>query len=82
MGTLNDEILRATGGPTVNDGLRAWFLARVTLPDSSFVDVQGETGIEVKEIAFTLNGSGSILIDMYRITSGATAMSAIEFEFD
>lgn len=27
MSTLNDEILRATGGPTVNDGLRAFFLA-------------------------------------------------------
>lgn len=27
MGTLNDEILRATGGPTVSDGLRAWFIA-------------------------------------------------------
>lgn len=27
MGTLNDEILRATGGPTVNDGLRSWFSA-------------------------------------------------------
>ena len=27
MSTLNDEILRATGGPTVNDGLRAWYLA-------------------------------------------------------
>lgn len=27
MSTLNDEILRATGGPTVNDGLRAWFLS-------------------------------------------------------
>lgn len=28
MGTLNDEILRVTTGPTVNDGLRAFFLAR------------------------------------------------------
>lgn len=27
MGTLNDEILRATGGPTVNDGLRSYFAA-------------------------------------------------------
>ncbi len=27
MGTLNDEIKRATGGPTVNDGLRSWFSA-------------------------------------------------------
>lgn len=26
-GTLNDEILRVTGGPTVNDGLRAFFAA-------------------------------------------------------
>lgn len=26
MGTLNDEILRATGGPTVQDGLQAFFL--------------------------------------------------------
>lgn len=26
-GTLNDEILRATGGPTVNDGLRSYFTA-------------------------------------------------------
>ena len=25
--TLNDEILRATGGPTINDGLRSWFSA-------------------------------------------------------
>lgn len=28
MGTLNDEILRVTGGPTVNDGLKAFYLAR------------------------------------------------------
>lgn len=55
---------------------------RITLPDASFVDVQGETGIEVKEIPFTLNGSGSILVDMYRVTSGATAISGLEFEFD
>ena len=27
MGTVNDEILRATGGPTVPDGLRAWYLS-------------------------------------------------------
>jgi len=26
-GTLNDEILRATGGPTVTDGLRNYFNA-------------------------------------------------------
>ena len=26
MGTLNDEILRATGGPTVQDGLQAFYL--------------------------------------------------------
>ena len=25
MPTLNDAILRATGGPTVNDGLRAYY---------------------------------------------------------
>lgn len=55
---------------------------RITLPNASFVDVQGETGIEVKEIPFTLNGSGSILVDMYRVTSGATAISALEFEFN
>lgn len=37
MGTLNDEILRVTGGPTVNDGLRNYFNAQGvpygTLPD-------------------------------------------------
>ena len=38
-GTLNDEILRATGGPTVNDGLLAFFkaggaAANSTLPDA------------------------------------------------
>ena len=27
MGTITDEILRATGGPTVQDGLRAFYLA-------------------------------------------------------
>ena len=27
MGTLNDEIRRATGGTTINDGLRTWFSA-------------------------------------------------------
>lgn len=27
MTTLNDEILRVTGGPTVNDGLRSYFAA-------------------------------------------------------
>lgn len=27
MGTLNDEIRRATGGGAVNDGLRSWFSA-------------------------------------------------------
>jgi hypothetical protein len=26
--TLNDEILRATGGPTINDGQLAYFLAQ------------------------------------------------------
>lgn len=26
MGTLNDEILRATGGPTIQDGLQAFYL--------------------------------------------------------
>jgi hypothetical protein len=25
MGTINDEILRATGGPTLNEGLASWF---------------------------------------------------------
>ena len=25
MSQLNDEILRATGGPTLNDGLSTWF---------------------------------------------------------
>ena len=36
MATLNDEILRATGGPSVNDGLRSWFsaLASETLQDA------------------------------------------------
>lgn len=28
MGTLNDEILRVTGGPTVPDGLKAFYLSR------------------------------------------------------
>lgn len=27
MATLNDEILRATGGPTVNDGLQSYYVA-------------------------------------------------------
>jgi hypothetical protein len=26
--TLDDAILKATGGPTVNDGLRAWLIAQ------------------------------------------------------
>lgn len=26
-GTLNDEIQRVTGGPTISDGLRAYYLA-------------------------------------------------------
>ena len=28
MASLNDEILRVTGGPTVNDGLKAFYAAR------------------------------------------------------
>ncbi len=30
MTTLNDQILRATGGPTIPDGLRSWFTALAT----------------------------------------------------
>jgi len=26
MGTITDEVLRATGGPTVQDGLRAFYI--------------------------------------------------------
>ena len=37
MTTLNDEILRATGGPTVNDGLRAWYSA---LPGETLQDAE------------------------------------------
>lgn len=51
MGTLNDEILRVTGGPTVNDGKRNFFydllgspggLAGATLDDMerAFLRVQ------------------------------------------
>lgn len=32
--TLNDAILAATGGPTVNDGLRAWFSVGVANPQN------------------------------------------------
>ncbi len=34
--SVQDEILRATGGPTVNDGLRTWFgaTASETLQDA------------------------------------------------
>lgn len=34
---LNDEILRATGGPTINDGLRSWFGA---LPGGNLNDAE------------------------------------------
>ena len=30
MSTLNDEIIRATGGPTLNEGLASWFSATST----------------------------------------------------
>lgn len=46
MGTLNDEILRVTTGPTVNDGLKAFYLSRsaagTTLPDleASYLKLQ------------------------------------------
>jgi len=30
MSTLNDEILRATGGPTINDGLSTFFSRTAT----------------------------------------------------
>ena len=47
MGTLNDEILRATGGPTVNDGLRSWFsaLSTETLNDAELRWLQAQAGV-------------------------------------
>ena len=62
MGTLNDEILRATGGPTVNDGLRAWFLARGatsgTLEDleRQFLNVVYPPGNDTDTISDLWNG--------------------------
>lgn len=53
----------------------------ITLPNATSVIVQGETGIEFKEIAFTLNGSGSVLLDMWRSVNGTTAISGVEFDF-
>ena len=55
---------------------------RITLPNAATVDVQGETGIEVKELPFVLDASGSIMVDMYRVATQPTAISALEFEFD
>ncbi len=54
---------------------------RITLPNAATVDVQGETGIEVKELPFVLDASGSIMVDMYRVATQPTAISALEFEF-
>lgn len=54
----------------------------VTLPDASSITIQGEVGIEVKEIPFALDGSGTILLDMYRAVTGTTAISGVEFVFD
>ena len=41
MGTLNDEILRATGGPTVQDGLRAYYLLNGAT-DGNIMDMERE----------------------------------------
>lgn len=47
MGTLNDEILRATGGPTVQDGLRAYFsaTAQETVQDAELRFLQAQVGV-------------------------------------
>lgn len=49
MGTLNDEILRVTGGPTVSDGLRAFYLARgavgTTLNDLELSYLKARAGV-------------------------------------
>lgn len=37
-GTLNDEILRVTGGPTVNDGLLAYYRAVTGVPGGTLND--------------------------------------------
>jgi len=39
MGTLNDEILRAVSGPTVNDGLIAWYILGGASPAGTIEDV-------------------------------------------
>ena len=40
MGTLNDEILRATGGPTVQDGLRFWYASNGGAPYGAIEDME------------------------------------------
>lgn len=44
MGTVNDEILRATGGPTIPDGLRSFYIARGGAPVAAVVAAGGSLG--------------------------------------
>ena len=52
MTTLNDAILAATGGPTVNDGLRAWFGATSaeTLNDAELRWLKSRPGVTTTTI--------------------------------
>lgn len=40
MGTLNDEILRVTTGPTIQDGLRAWYILGGATDAGAIEDVE------------------------------------------
>ena len=51
MGTLNDEILRATGGPTVQDGLTAFYNASGIVLGGAIED------LERKYLLFSIVGT-------------------------
>jgi hypothetical protein len=53
MPTLNDEILRATGGPTVNSGLATWYskLATESLNDAELRWLKAQVGVTAETIS-------------------------------
>ena len=64
MTTINDEILRATGGPTINDGLASWF-ARAddeALNDAEhrWLIEQGATPGQINDMWVEVFGPGQI----------------------
>ena len=75
MSTINDEILRVTGGPTINDGLSAFFgrTDSEALPDAEYRYLQ--------ELGATATQRNDMWFEVLRAAGYTGALNDMLFQF-